>query len=143
MATTPRTHNTRAVLLRVAPLAASSGGYGDTTGDTITLGASQNFVPIFAGEMIGAYAMHFIVGAGLTGTFSVQGSLVPDPELTTDADWVTLSPTVLGAALAYAGAAGSTIAYGVDQLYEWVRLKYTHTSGAATFRGFARADWSH
>lgn len=140
MATLIRSHNSRSHPLRVAASPAGSGGAGDTTGDSTTLSASQNYFPLYAGDVIGAYAFHIIVGAGLTGTFSVQGSIVPDPELTTDADWVPLSPTVLGAALAYAGAAGSTIAYGVDQMYEWVRLKYTHTSGSAAFRGFARVD---
>lgn len=139
MATLPRAHNPRSLPIRLVP----DRNGNDTSTDTITLAASQNFFPFYAGETVGLYLFHFMVGAGLTGTFSVQGSNVPDPELTTDNDWVPLNPTVLGAALAYAGAAGNTVAYGADQLYEWVRLKYTHTSGSGTFRGFARVDNTH
>lgn len=143
MATLPRAHNPRSQKIGLTPTAGSQ-PLGDTPGDApLTLSASVNFHPFYGPENVGAYTIHFIVGVGLTGTFSVQGSLVPDPELTTDADWVPLSPTVLGAALAYAGAAGSTIAIGADQLYEWMRLKYTHTSGTGTFRGFSRVDLNH
>lgn len=139
MARLSRVHNSRTHRIRAtAPDGQSPPS--DTPGETITLSASTNFYPIWSGEMVGEYSFWFDVGAGLTGTFSIQGTNVPDPELTTDADWTPLTPTVYGAALAYAGAAGNTLAWGTDIQLEWIRLKFVVGAGSATFRGFARVD---
>jgi len=140
MARLARSHNSRVHRLVTSPPDGQSPP-SDTPGETTTtLTADARFYPIWAGELVGDYSFWFDVGAGLTGTFSIQGTNVPNPELTTDADWTTLSPTVNGAALAYAGAAGNTLAYGFDVMVEWIRLKFTFTGGSGTFRGFARVD---
>lgn len=143
MARLQRAHNSRVLRIVLVP----PGGVtppSDTPGETLTtLSASQNFYPVYAGEMVGMYSFWFDVGVGLTGTFSIQGTNVPDPELTTNADWTPITPTVYGAALAYAGTAGNTLAWGTDQVFEWLRLVYTHTSGTGTFRGFSRVDSNH
>lgn len=137
MARLPRSHNSRS--LRVIPVT-NSLVPSDTPGEISTLVASANYQPIWAGECIGAYAFWIDVGTGLTGTFSIQGTLVPDPELTTDLDWTNITPTVVGSPLAYTGTAGNTYAFGVDQMWEWLRLKFAFTSGTGTVRAFCRVD---
>lgn len=139
MARTPRPHNTRC--LRVWP-----GMDTDQTpgGGFVAISATSYTLPVYATKQLGGVTFHIDVTAGLTGTFSLQMSLVPDPELTTDADWVTItSPTVQGAALAFAGAAGSFLLAPPASQYlipEWVRVKFTAGSGAATIRAFVRVD---
>lgn len=83
--------------------------------------------------------IQLIVTAGLTGTFSLQGSNVPFPELATDDDWVALTPTVVGTALAYAGAAGNSLVM-TSGATRWIRVKYLHSSGSATIRAYASVD---
>jgi hypothetical protein len=100
---------------------------------------------VYGPEIVGNAVFFFEVSAGLTGTFSIQGTLEPQPELTTDTDWVTVTPAAVeGAALAYAGAAGTTAVRVVDSLYEWMRIKFTFTSGTATISSvYARVDNTH
>lgn len=64
----------------------------------------------------------------------------PFPELADDTDWVQLTPTVVGTALAYAGLAGKTLLPMAGLPYEWVRIKYADTSGTATVRAYATLD---
>lgn len=139
MARTPRTHNPRSV--RIWPGLTQD----DTPGSTVTVAATTYSIPIYGPEVTGLAVFFFEVGAGLTGTFTIQGTLEPQPELTTDTDWVTLTPTeVLGAALAYAGGAGTTGVRVVDVMWEWMRIKYTHTSGTAQIGPvYSRVDNSH
>lgn len=139
MARTLRTHNTRCI--RVWP-----GMDQDQTpgGAFVAIAATAYTLPVYASKQIGNVTFHFDVTAGLTGTFSLQMSLVPDPELTTDVDWVPITaPTVQGAALAFAGSAGSfLLAPPASQILlpEWVRVKFTAGSGSATVRAFCRVD---
>lgn len=134
MARTPRIHNPRSTRLTI-----SGETNNDTPGATETLNAGKIFPPIMAGDKPGLYSFWIDVGAGLNGTFVIQGTNVPDPEQTTDADWTNLSPTVLGS-LTFAGSAANVVAYGTDQLYEWIRLKFSFTSGSGTFRCFYRVS---
>lgn len=131
MARLPRHKNSKAVRIALTGAVPT-----DTPGETITLAATTAFHPNYAGKEIGTYTIWMDVGAGLTGTFTVQGTSVPDPELVGNADWTTLTPTVIGGPLAVAGAAATTIATQTDVLLTWIRLVYTHTSGSGTFRGF-------
>lgn len=139
MARTPRAHNTRCI--RVWP-----GMTDDQTpgGAFVAIAATAYSLPVYATKQLGGITFHGDVTVGLTGTFSMQMSLVPDPELTTDTDWVTITaPTVQGAALAFAGAAGSFLVAPPASQYlipEWVRMKFTAGSGSGTIRMFARVD---
>lgn len=141
MARIPRPHNPRAV--RIWP-----GMNQDDTSDTFpALSATGYSIPVCAGEAFGVANFELNVTTGITGTFTLQGSFEPCPELTTDADWFTVSsPVTVAGNLAYAGAAAITVVAptgSVAVMPEWWRIKYTHTSGAATIRAFARVDNIH
>ena len=141
MARIPRQRNARSI--RIWP-----GMDKDDTSDTFpALSATSYSNPLYAGEAYGGLTIELNVTAGITGTFSLQGTFEPCPELTTDADWFTVStPVIVSGALAYAGAAAITVlgpTASIIVIPEWWRIKYTHTSGAATIRAFARVDDIH
>jgi hypothetical protein len=128
MARLSRLHNPRSFRLFVGTQTTNN-----TPGDTETLNASKAFLPFTGSVSPGQFSIFLDVGAGLTGSFLVQGTNVPDPELSNNGDWVNLNPTVLGS-LTFAGSAATVGVLATDQLWEWIRLNYTHTSGSATFR---------
>lgn len=135
MARLSRLHNPRS--LPIWPGLTNS----NTPGDSTPLSVTTYSIPVAAGIAFGTFTVFLDTTAGVTGTYTIQGTLVPDPELTTDVDWVTLTPTVVGSPLALAGAAATTVATITGALYEWNRVKYTHTSGGPSLvRAFARVD---
>jgi hypothetical protein len=108
--------------------------------DTFTLDANAYSLPMALSQG-GNATIHLDVGAGLTGTFSVQVSNVPFPELTTDVDWVALeNPTVHGDDLAVAGSAAKCAIVLTGLAFQWARLKYADTSGSATCRAYGCLD---
>lgn len=82
----------------------------------------------------GRFAIHLLWDAtgAPNGTFTLQYSLVPNPDESSDADWVTDSTvTVLGSTLTVAGAAGNTlIVASAAPPGGWFRLKWTRSSGS-------------
>lgn len=137
MARLPRIHTPRSFRLFI-----SANNANNTSGDTETLNASKRFQPFQGGDNPSQYSIFLDVGAGLTGTFTIEGTNVPDPEMTTSADWVVMAPTILpgGGSLTFAGSAAKLLVRGTDEPYEWICLNYTHTSGSATFRSFAKTS---
>lgn len=135
MATTPRQRNPRP--LRIF------GTQTDRDDDVpVSLSATAYSIPLYGPKRLGEAALQLIWTAGVTGAFTVQYTLKPNPELTTDTDWVTdTGVTVVGTSLTVAGAAGNACIFLGNILPEWVRIKYTHTSGGpSTVLGYARVD---
>lgn len=113
----------------------------DVAGGPITLSATTYSLPLYAPTKGGRGSIHIAWGAGLTGSFSIQYTLNPYPELTTDADWVTdTGVTVTGSSFTVAGAAGAAIVFIGNILPEWVRIKWTHSSGSGTVQGWQRME---
>lgn len=104
--------------------------------------ASQYSDPIKAPKYGGRFSIQLIWTAGPTGAFTLQYTLKADPNLATDADWVTdTSATVAGTSLTVAGGAGNAIVFGGNVLPEWIRIKWTYGSGSAsTVLALARSE---
>jgi hypothetical protein len=98
--------------------------------------------PIKMGRSGGRFSIQLIWTAGPTGAFTLQYSLKQDPNLATDADWVTdTTVTVLGTSLTVAGGTGNSIIFAGNALPEWVRVKWVATSGSAsTVNGLAKVE---
>ncbi len=139
MARIPRTHGSRSI--RVWP-----GMDNDDTpgGGAVAFGAADVYSnPVRVGVHTGYCSFQLIWAdtAAVTGTFTLQIALVADPELATDADWVTVTPTLAGTSLTVADNAGnSVVSIPPNHFAEWARIKYAHTSGTGTIRAFARTD---
>lgn len=142
MSRIPRAHNPRSVKLFIPGSDTSE----NTPGSTATLSASFNSEPFYGSEAQGLGSLWLDIGAGLTGSFTLQGTNVPDPERATSADWMAISGpsvNVYGTGLVFAGTAGTTLVTWSGTLVEWFRLVYAHTSGSGQYRAFARTDNSH
>lgn len=70
-----------------------------------------------------------------TGTFTVQGSDKAEPDVTTDTDWYTITPTT--APSNPAGSASSTFGRVNDFNCKWKRVKYVNASGSGVLSGDA------
>lgn len=133
MARISRVHNSRS--LGVLP------GQTEDESTLVAIAATLYSVPIHGPNKRGHFSSQIITTAGLTGSWQLWYSLVPHPELTTDADWVQdTTVTVIGSSLTFAGAAGNSICFGGNVLPEWYRWKWLHTSGAGTAQIFNRTD---
>lgn len=134
MATTPRQRNARPFGI-FATQAERDDGAG------VTIDATTYSKPMYGPKDGGCAAVHLVWGAGFTGNVTIQYSLKPNPELTTDDDWVTdTGATVVGDSLTIAAGAGKAIIFVGNVLPEWFRLKVTRTGGSASFRGWARVE---
>jgi hypothetical protein len=140
MARIPRTHNARSI--RIWP----GMGNDDTPGGAaITTAATTYSNPVSMPGMGGLASVHLIwVGAAgsLVGTFTLQGSLVQDPDLANDNDWVTIaSPLLSGTSLTVSSNDGNAIvALPYGYLPEWIRVKFAFTSGTGSVRAFSRVS---
>lgn len=148
MARIPRTHNSRTIPVFPNPTLSATGQPlppDVSNGNQYVLfNANLSSNPIYASELIGQFNCYLDVGTGLTGTFSLQASWVPDAEQTTNADWVTITPTVIGTALVYAGSAGTSVIIAPPNVFpEWWRINLAFTSGSANGRAWSRVDNQH
>lgn len=134
MARIGRAHNARSIAIWP--------GQTEDEATGVSLSATAYSNPVPGPLRTGHFACMLDVSAGVTGTFTVQYTLVRNPELTTDVDWVTdTTVTVIGDALALAGSAAKLIVFAGNVLPEWWRIKYTHTSGGpSTIRAYGRVD---
>lgn len=138
MATTPRQRNPRSV--RIYDTQADR---DDDVGVAFPGGTGTLYSrPIYGPQRIGQSSIQLIWTAGNTGTFTVWYTLKPNPELTTDTDWVQDTGVVVtGSSLAVAGAAGNTIIFVGNVLPEWIRVKYVNASGTGSIlNGYSRID---
>lgn len=99
MTTINRQRNTR--VIRIFPTQANrDDDVGDALpGDTDTLYSN----PISGPCCEGIISLMLEWTGGNTGTFTLQYTLKPYPELSDDTDWITMTPTVVGSALAITG----------------------------------------
>lgn len=133
MARISRVHNARSI--GVLP------GQTEDENTGVPISGTVYSNPIHGPHKRGHFTSQIIMGAGLTGAWSLWYTLSPHPELTTDTDWVQdTTVTVIGTSLTYAGAAGNSICFGGNVLPEWYRWKWTHTGGTGSAQIFNRTD---
>ena len=138
MATTPRQRNARPI-----GIFATSAERDDQVGTALPTGTDTAYSkPVYGPARNGQASIHLVWSAGNTGTFTLWYSLNPNPELTTDTDWVQDSTVaVIGDALGIAGSAGKCIIFVGNVMPEWFRVKYVNASGAGSLvKGWARTD---
>lgn len=111
---------------------ASALGYR-TDGVSVSGTTTYYGIPM-SGHHSGTWSLHLVWSGTPNGTFTLWESNVPNPDLTSDADWVqdtTFSPTNP------AGSASKMFDNVANGGARWWRVKYVNSSGSGTLKGFA------
>lgn len=131
----PRTSNAKRINLWPGTLTT------DNDVQTTPTTATTYSIPLKGPHCDGLMAFHIEWSVGLNGSFSIQYTIHADPNLATDADWVTdTAAQVIGDSLTVAGAAGKSIIFVGNVVPEFARIKWTHTSGSGNIWVGARVS---
>lgn len=115
--------------------AAGDAGNGASIGSTPLTAYSQ---PWCANNR--SWALQVITSGTLTGTWTLWGSNLKHPVLTSDTDWVDLSSHADFVETNPAGAATNWWVNSTLIKATWLRLKYVNTSGAGTIYAEVTAE---